>query len=89
MATVMATTWVIATAKRVVGNKEGNGNSGKNNCNGNKSGTRATAMRVMATATATIWAMAMATTLAGNNDGKAEGSKGNGDSDEGGRQRRG
>ncbi len=45
----------MATATRKVGNKEGNGNSGKNNYDGNKVGGYATASRVMATA------MAMAT----------------------------
>jgi hypothetical protein len=37
-----------AMAMRVVGNKEGHGNSGKSNGNGNKGGRQATAMRVMA-----------------------------------------
>jgi hypothetical protein len=38
----------MATATTVVGDKEGNGNGGKSNCNGNKGGWQATATRVIA-----------------------------------------
>ncbi len=45
--TVTATKRVIARAIRVVGDKEGNGNSGKSNGNGGKGGGQATATRAM------------------------------------------
>ncbi len=38
-----------ATATMVVGDKEGKGNSGKSNGNGDEGGWRATAIRAMAT----------------------------------------
>jgi hypothetical protein len=39
-AMVIATTWAMATATRVAGNKEGKCKGGKGNCNGNKGGWR-------------------------------------------------
>ncbi len=55
----------MASAVRVVCNKEGDGNS--NEGNGNKGGGRAMAMR----------AIAMVVRLAGNKEDKGKGSKGN------------
>ncbi len=42
----------MATAARLAGNKEGNGDCGKSNGNGNKVGGQATASKEMAIATA-------------------------------------
>jgi hypothetical protein len=39
----------MAMATRVAGDKEGNGDGGKSDCNGNKDGRRVTATRVMVT----------------------------------------
>ncbi len=45
--TVTVTKRVMATATRVVGNKEGNGNSGKSDGNGSEGSGQATATRAM------------------------------------------
>jgi hypothetical protein len=42
MATVMATTWVMATVTRLTSNKEGKGEGGKGKCNTNESGRHRT-----------------------------------------------
>ena len=70
-------------ATRLECDEESNGFGGKSD--GNKSGRRLTATRVMAMATVTTWMMVMVTKLAGDEEGKGEGGKGNGDSDDGGR----
>jgi hypothetical protein len=45
----MATKRAMVTAKRVAGNKEGNGDGGKSNGDGNEGGGLATAARAMET----------------------------------------
>ncbi len=62
----------MALAMRVVCDKEGDGNSGKNN--DDKDGGQVTA---------TKWVMAMVMRRAGDKEGKGKGGKGNGDGDEG------
>ncbi len=62
MATVTVMMWVMATTTttKVAGDKEGNGNGGKSNGDGNEGGRQVTATRAMAAVTA----MAIAETLA-------------------------
>jgi hypothetical protein len=76
----------MATAIRMVGNKEGNCNGGKSNDNKGGGQKMATMEMAMATAmvTVTMWAMVTATRVAGNKKGNGKGSKGNGNGNEGG-----
>jgi hypothetical protein len=66
----------MASATRVVCNKEGNSNGGKSN--GNEGDKRAMATRAIETAKETMWAMAIGTRLAGNKEGKGKGRGGKG-----------
>jgi hypothetical protein len=74
-----ATKMAMATAiMRVMGDKEGKGNSGKSDSNSDKGGRQAAATREMATA------MVTATRLVGDKEGKGRDNKINGDGNEGG-----
>jgi hypothetical protein len=71
----------MASATRVVCDKDGNNNGSKSN--GDEGDGQVTAARAIATMKATRWAMAMAMRLAGDIEGKGKGSKGKGDDNEG------
>jgi hypothetical protein len=78
----------MASATKVVCDKEGNGNNCKSN--EEEGDWQAIVMRAMwtakATAKAMTWMMMMVTRLVGNKEGKDKVGKGNGDDDEGGGQ---
>ncbi len=78
----MATKRAMATATRVVSNKEGNGKGSKGDGHGNRG-----AGRRAATATATERALATATRVAGDKEGN-DNKESNGTSDKGSRQQR-
>jgi hypothetical protein len=82
-AAAIAAKRAIATATGVAGNKEGNGDGGKSNCNRVKGGKQAMMIRAMVMAMARMWEMAMAIWVAGDKKGNGEGGKGDDNGNEG------